>query len=413
MRLLAAALFAGAIMMAGVMAGGLARADDTVTIGAVYPLTVAGANAGNAERAAIVTAAEIVNTPHKGLESLPLGAGQGLPALGGAKIAAIFADDLGNPSVAQSQALRLIGQDRVAALIGGGALSAAAVAERRGVPFLVPDAAAPNLAGRGFTWGFRTAPLAGDAGKSYGQFLAGLKQAGSIGDGVALLAEKTAGGTAEAAALDEALKAAGFNAAAHILFPPNAADLSRQAVQLRNGHADTIIVIGHADDAILLAKTLKTLDYKPKLLIGDGAVFTDPAFVAAVGNLAQGVIGRSVWEPGKPDSPAAIVNGLYKAKAGRDLDDAAANAIQGFLVLADAINRAGSTDPAAIRKALRDTELPPAQLIVGYDGVKFDETGRNSLAATYLVQLQGKQFTAVWPQARATGKLALPFRGWE
>ena len=90
-----------------------AYAADTVTVGAIYPLSH-----DRDAKFAIETAEEIVNAPHQGLETLPLGAGQGLPNLSGAKIAVEFADDLGNPSVAQGQALRLITQDRVAALIG-------------------------------------------------------------------------------------------------------------------------------------------------------------------------------------------------------------------------------------------------------------------------------------------------------
>ena len=37
---------------------------------------------------------------------------------------------------------------------------------------------------------------------------------------------------------------------------------------------------------------------------------------------------------------------MFKKKYGRDLDDTSARWMQGFLVLAEAINRAGSTDPA-------------------------------------------------------------------
>ncbi len=64
-----------------------------------------------------------------------------------------------------------------------------------------------------------------------------------------------------------------------------------------------------------------------------------------MGNLAQGVVDRSAWSAGQPGSPTAIVNDLYKAKRGRNLDDTGARITQGFLVLADAINRAGSTRP--------------------------------------------------------------------
>jgi branched-chain amino acid transport system substrate-binding protein len=120
-----------------------------------------------------------------------------------------------------------------------------------------------------------------------------------------------------------------------------------------------------------------------------------------------------VWSAGREGSATAIVNDLYVAKSGHDLDDRGARITQGFFVLADAIDRAGSTDPAAIQKALQSTDLKPNELIVGYDGVKFDASGQNALAGTYLTQLQGKRYIAVWPAATATGKLELPFKGWE
>jgi branched-chain amino acid transport system substrate-binding protein len=81
-------------------------------------------------------------------------------------------------------------------------------------------------------------------------------------------------------------------------------------------------------------------------------------------------------------------------------------------VLADAINRAGSTEPDKVQAALQATELKPDQLMIGYNGVKFDSTGQNTLASTFLIQLKGKQYVSVWPENLATGKLELPMKGW-
>ncbi len=82
-----------------------------------------------------------------------------------------------------------------------------------------------------------------------------------------------------------------------------------------------------------------------------------------------------------------------------------------FLVLCDAINRAGSTEPAKIQAALRTTDLKADQIMIGYDGVKFGPNGQNQLASTLLVQLRGTQWDAVWPEAKATAKVELPFKG--
>jgi branched-chain amino acid transport system substrate-binding protein len=393
-----------------------AGAEDPVAIGAVYPLTGAAAPLGVAAKAAIETGEDIVNTPHKGLDALPLGAGAGLPGRGGAKIAVIFADDQDNPSVAISQVMRLGAVDPVAALIGAGetatTLAATGEAERRGLPFLVPDATDPRITGRGIAWVFRTTPLGRDVAGAYGQFLNEVKAAGTKVDRVALVLENTARGHAAATTLREALTAAGFAIVAEIGYPPDGIDLAAAVTALRDANPDVAILVSDAADAGLLVKTMRLLDYKPPLLIGEDAGFSDPGFVAANGNLAQGAIDRSVWRLGDADSPSAIVNQLYKARTGHDLDDAGARVLQGFLVLADAIDRARSTDPAAIRQALRQTDLKPDQLIVGYNGVKFDASGQNTLAATYLTQLQGRKYVAVWPAAGATAKLVLPYGGW-
>jgi branched-chain amino acid transport system substrate-binding protein len=87
--------------------------------------------------------------------------------------------------------------------------------------------------------------------------------------------------------------------------------------------------------------------------------------------------------------------------------------MQSFFALADAINHSGSTDPERIREALTKTDLKPDQLIMGYQGVKFDNTGQNILAATYLIQLQDKKYELVWPDNAATAKLQWPMAGWK
>ena len=86
--------------------------------------------------------------------------------------------------------------------------------------------------------------------------------------------------------------------------------------------------------------------------------------------------------------------------------------MQGFLALADAINRAGSTDPAKIQAALQATDLKPDQLMIGYKGINYDETGQNKLASTLLVQLIKKHYVPVWPADMATMEPQMPFKGW-
>jgi branched-chain amino acid transport system substrate-binding protein len=407
--LVAAAAFAAALAVP-------AFAADTVKIGVLYPLTGNSAPAGQAAKAAIELGVDIVNTAHPELKGLPLADSAGLPNLGGAKIEVIPVDHQGDPSVGQQQALRLITQEHVAALLGvyhsSVALTATAVAERYGVPFVVGDSVAANITQRGFKWTFRVTPIATDFAAAYTGFLKQMKAAGKKVDSITVLNENTDYGTSVGGSIVEAAKKGGFEVA-QIVYNAKSTDVSAQVLQLKETKPDVAIFVGYTADEILYMKTLHDLDYMPTMIIGDDAGFSDPSFIPAVGELAQGVLDRSAWAIGTPGSVSYGINEMYKDRTGRDMDDTSGRWMQAFLVLADAINRAGSTDPAKLQKALQETDLKPAQLMMGYSGIKFDATGQNVLASTYLIQLQGKEYKAVWPELRATAKLQWPMTGWK
>src|SRR5206468_11951062 len=127
----------------------------------------------------------------------------------------------------------------------------------------------------------------------------------------------------------------------------------------------------------------------------------------------QRLLNGSAWGIGKPGSTTSKINDMYKAKTGRDLDDTSGRNMQGFLAMAEAVNRAGSTDPAKLQAALKATDLKPEQLMMGYRGVKFDDKGQNTLASGLIIQLQdGENYTAVWPKASAEKAPVLPYQGW-
>ena len=406
---------AAAALAAGVAIAPASAAD--VKIGAIYPLSGNAANAGRSALAAVQLAVDIINNPHPDLATLPSVGPGGLSNLGGAKIVLIAADHQGNPAEGQSQTLRLITQEKVAAMLGvyqsNVAFTATATAERYGVPFIVGDSVAANITGRGFKWTFRTTPIASDFAANYMQFLADMKQAGHKVDSVAIVNENTDYGTSVGGTVLAQAKAHGINVVAQIPYSANATDVTAQVLQLKSKNPDVVVFISYTADAILYMKTMKNLDYMPQMVIADDAGFSDPTFVPSVGNLAQGLMNRSTWAVGEPGSVTYKINELFKAKTGRELDDTSARSMQAMLVLADAINRAGSTEPAKIQKALQETDLKPDQLIMGFSGVKFDQTGQNTLAATYLIQLQGKDYVPVWPAKSARAPLRWPMTGWK
>ena len=393
------------------------HAADSVKIGILWPLTGNAAAAGQASKAAAEVAADIVNNAHPELGDLPLAKSTGLPNMGGAKLELVFVDHQGNPSLAQQLATRLITQDNVNVLMGAYqsscSFTATAVAERYGIPFMVGESAAGNITGRGFKWVFRGTPIASDYARTYMRFFADMKRQGRKVDTIAVVNENTDYGTSVADAIVDEAKKADIPVAARIPYIANSSDVSAQVLQLKEKKPDVVIFISYTADSILYMKTMKNLDYEPPMVIGDDTGFSDPSFIPAVADVAQGAMNRSAWAIGKPGSTTYKINEMYKAKTGRDLDDTSARNMQSFFALADAINRSGSTDPERIREALTKTDLKPDQLIMGYQGVKFDNTGQNILAATYLIQLQDKKYELVWPDNAATAKLQWPMAGWK
>lgn len=409
------------LLCAGVMSlafpAGARAEDKAVKIGVIMPMSGGTASIGAHAKAALDVAMDIINNAHPELGNLPLAKNAGLAGLGGAKIEAVFADNQGNPATGQNQALRLITEDKVAAVFGsylsGVTLTSSAIAEKYGVPFLNSESVAANLTERGFKWFFRTTPIATDFAKIYVDFLADVKTTGAKTGAIALVHDNTEYGISVANTISAAFKEKGQPVALDVAYPVNATDVQGQVLQLKDKKPDVIIMISYTSDAILFAKTMQSLDYKPAILLADDAGYSDPSFIKSVGKISQGVFNRSSWVVGPPGSASAVIANMYKKKSGEEMDDTVARQVQGFFVLADAIDRAGSTDPAKVQAALKATDLKADQLMIGYKGVKFDDKGQNILASGAIIQLQdGENYVSVWPKANAEKPPALPYKGW-
>jgi branched-chain amino acid transport system substrate-binding protein len=395
---------------------GAVAQDKVVKIGAIFPMTGNAASAGIHAKAAIEVALDIINNAHPELGKLPLAKNAGLAGLGGAKVEVVFADNQGSPATGQNQALRLITEEKVVALTGayqsGITLTTSAISEKYGIPFVNGESVAANLTERGFKWFFRTTPIATDFVRVYSDFLADMKAQGSKTENVALVHDNTEYGTSVANTIAAGFKQKGFNIT-DVAYATNATDVQGQVLQLKEKKPDVVLMISYTSDAILFAKTMQAQDYKPPLMLADDSGYSDPSFIKAVGKISQGAFNRSAWSVGAPGSPTAIIADMYKKKSGDEMDDTAGRQMQAFFVLVDAIDRAGSTDPAKIQAALRDTDLKPEQLLMGYNGVKFDEKGQNVLASAIIIQLQdGENYVAVWPKSNAEKAPITPYKGW-
>src|SRR5215475_7353969 len=237
-----------AAVVGAALSVGPAWAAD-VKIGVVFPLSGNAANAGKSALDAVQLAADIINNPHSELSALPAVGPGGLKNIGGAKIQVVSADHQGNPAEGQSQTLRLITQEKVAAMLGAYqsnvSFTATAVAERYGFPFIVGDSVARNIMSRGFKWVFRTTPIATDFAANYMLFLADMKKAGHKVETIAVVNENTDYGTSVAGTVIEQAKAKGFNVIAQIPYNANATDVTAQVLQLKDKRADAVIFISY------------------------------------------------------------------------------------------------------------------------------------------------------------------------
>ncbi len=396
-----------------------ASAQQTVKIGAVYPLSGNAASAGTYEKQAIELAAEVVNNGNAELAKvLPfITASGGLPGLKGAKVQVVTADNQGTPAAGANQTLRLITQEKVVAIIGayqsGITETTSAVAEKYGIPYVNPESVAANLTERGFKWFFRVTPVAADFAKAYSTFLKEQKAAGKKVDSVAVVHENTEYGNSVSTVIADVFKKEGLNVSQNISYSANSTDVQPQVLQLKEKNPDVVIFISYTSDAILYTKTMKELNWKPAIMIADDAGFNDPKYIKEMGSQVEGLISRTSFSAGKPGSVPAIFDALYKKKTNGDsLEDVSGRGLQGMLVLLDAINRAGSTQPEKIRAALAATDLKKDQMAAGYNGVKFDAKGQNTLASSIATQMRGGNYVAVWPKANAAADLILPYKGW-
>ena len=337
-------LFSAAVISAALV-GNAAAQSKTVKIGGIFPMSGNAASIGVHVKQAFDVALDIINNPHPELGDFPLAKNGGLAGLGGAKVEIVYADNQGSPATGQNQALRLITEDKVVALTGayqsGITLTASAIAEKYNIPFVNGESVAPNLTERGFKWFFRVTPIATDFARVYYEFLNDMKAAGAKTDNIAILHDNTEYGASVANTITTAFKEKGIAIALDVAYATNATDVQSQVLQLKEKKPDVVIVISYTSDAILLAKTMQALDYKPPMLLADDAGYSDPSFIKAVGKISQGAFNRSSWSVGPAGSPTAIIAKMYMDKRGVDMDDTVARQMQALFVLCDAIDRAG------------------------------------------------------------------------
>jgi branched-chain amino acid transport system substrate-binding protein len=394
--------------------GPIASRADTpeVAIGVIYPLSGSSAQIGVDAQKAFETAAEIINKDYD--FKLPLAKGEGLPGLGGAKVKLVFADHQADPQKGRAETERLITQEKVCAVVGtyqsAVAVTVSQTCERYQIPFLSADNSSPSLHRRGLKYYFRASPHDEMFSKAMFDFFDAQRKKGQKIETLSLFHEDTIFGTDSANAQTKLANERGYKIVSDIKYRANSPSLTAEVQQLKAADADVLMPSSYTTDAILLVKTMAELGYKPKNIMAQDAGFSEKATYDAVGDKLEGVISRGSFslDLAEKRPMVGLINEMFKAKSGKDFNDYTSRQFMGLILMAEAVNRAKSTDGDKIREALAATDMPGDVTIMPWKRVKYDEMGQNNDADPVLLQYLGGKFVTIAPQEVAVSEAVWP-----
>src|ERR1700710_60971 len=385
-----------------------------VAIGMIYPLSASSAQIGVDAQKAFETAADIINKDYD--FPLPLAKGEGLPGLGGAKVRLVFADHQADPQKGRAEAERLITQEKVCAIVGtyqsAVAVTVSQICERYQIPFISADNSSPSLHRRGLKYYFRAAPHDEMYSAAMFDFFDAMKKKRTKIETRALSREDTLFGTDSGNAQLKIAGDRGYKVVADIKYRSNSPSLSAEVQQLKAANADVLMPSSYTTDGILLVKTMAELGYKPNAIVAQDAGFSEKALYDAVGDKLEGVISRGSFSLDLAAKRPVVgtINAMYKAKSGKDFNDLTSRQFMGLIVMADAINRAKSTDGDKIRDALAATDMPGEQTIMPWKRIKFDEMGQNNEDDPVLLQYVGGKCVTIFPPQAAVAEAIWPMK---
>ncbi len=275
-----------------------------------------------------------------------------------------------NRSVAGESATaakKLIARDHVAVLIGecssGRTLEAAPVAQAAGIPLITPAATSPKVTQVGDAI-FRVCfidPFQGDVIAAFARRRLGVKRA-------ALLVEAGAPysvGLAEYFA--KTFTALGGEIVATQKYNGADTDFRAQLTAIRAAQPDAIFLPGYYVAAGLVAQQAKQLGLHATLLGGDG--FEAPQLLEIGGAALEGTYYSTHFATENTGEASRAFVAAYRARHGTAPNGLAALTYDAVRLAADAMARAGTTEPAKLRAALAATR--------DYPGV----TGRTTINA--------------------------------
>ena len=332
---------------------GSAFAQETIKIGEFGSLTGDNASFGTSQNNGVQMAVEEINA-----------AGGVL----GKKIDLTVEDNMTKQGETTTIARKLISQDHVVAIIGEVAssktLEAAPIAQAAKIPLIATAATNPKVTQTGdyvfrvcFTDDFQAVVIARFVLEKLKQkniaFMTDVKQDYSVG--LTNIAK-------------DYLAKNGGNIVKEQSYSSGDKDFRAQLTDLKSANPDVIIITGYYPEASLIAKQARQFGIKATLVGGDG--WDGSSLIPVGGKAIEGAFFSNHFSTEDKSPLVQDFVKKYKQKYNAVPDAFAALGYDATKLLADAIKRAGSTDPDKIRAAIQDTEGFPGvsgKITIGKD----------------------------------------------
>ena len=320
-----------------------ALAADTIEIGMLTPLTGFAAADGFSAHESVKLAVEKVNASG---------------GLLGKKVELVCYDDAADPKQSVPLANKLIGQDKVVAFVAGSyslpTRAVSAIFNDEEIPLVSAYALHPDITKGDFT--FRNGFLGTVEGKGAAYTAVKLLKAKKI----ALIVSDNDFGTTLAQGFDEYLKGhPEVKIVSQQKYPMSEKDFKPYLSKMKATNPDVVFFSGYYFQVGPAMKQAKEMGIKVQFIGEEGA--DSPKTTEIAGDAAEGFI--MVTNLNRDDKRKFVQEFLstYRKRHKIEPDMVGASAYDAFMLLANAIKTAKTTDGAAVAKALANTK--------NYDGL--------------------------------------------
>jgi branched-chain amino acid transport system substrate-binding protein len=388
----------GATAAAGALAApaALRAQGGGVKIGVLHPVSGALSYSGQQGRLGATMAIDEIN-----------GAG-GIKALGGAKIDPMLGDAQSTPDGGNAEVEKM-NEAGVCAVVGGYAsaicLAATQTAARYDLPYIVDVGVVDSIVTRGLKNTFRFGPGFGVIAKTALDNLVSINdQAGKPAKTVMIVHEDSAFGAGLAKLLNGQLPDRGFQVLETIPHPTPTREFENVVLKIKAQNPNLVIPANYYNEYVLLARTMQQQRVRPKGIYSVlGGAASSYKFVKEFPEAAQYIMDCNHWFD--PKNPKALALKKKVEDKGQFYTYEVYMNYSCILLLADAIERAASTDRAKITAALASSTF--SDHVMPYGPTKFVD-GQNQGAAPVNTQVQGNDIQVILPTAFASAKPIFP-----